>query len=589
MRQKFFRLLVLIFVATLLRGGAFAQQVMIDHGLKVNDLWVFPIVNRPKEFLYLPQQGRLGTNSTGGPEFSFIRYVENSKSAGGGSISEANGGGVLHFLAKYDTDPDVVAGAQRELRKRLKDEEMIIRGPIVFSSGKYTIISSLAKARAGEETAVITGNAPVLEGNKIAIGTKLNKTDAQLLYNSLQQATPDLSVFFELQFQGVTDAYDATVTVDWSEVSKDETFRGGVRVYVVGADVDATFKRLFRNNAIKLVSRGESSSTEALLNTVYTKLLELMFRRTEDEPQQRQEMNIGQALSGLFGGGGSDGSSSGSILPISLSFGYRIKDMQTSGQSVLSFNHAAAVSRTNMIAFNVGPLFKKYGNDAAYFKAVNLQDPIYSQREVEVSVDGSVAQDFEKYINSVSIAVRKVHENGETTLGEVIVDKDSFAKNMNRYTVVYGNLGDIDREKWLNFEYKVRWSFRDGGSHQSEWIKTNDPFVNTIPPYERREIKLDGDIKKLKDQGIRFALVKVTYNFFGQQKTEQALIKTTDASPPVALTLIQPRGVYEYKYEIRYRKADGTDISKPSTKDDSGFILFDELPTPSLKTPDVIE
>lgn len=558
---------------------AFGQQVMIDHGLKVADLWVFPLVNRPKEYLYLPQQGRLGTNPQGGPEFSFIRYVENKKGDGGGSISEATGGAVLHFLAQYDTPQETVASAQRELRKKLKDEEVSIRGPVVFTGGKYTIVSSLARAKSGEETAVLTGNAPVLEGNKIAISAKLDKREAQLMYNSLQQTTPDLSIFFELQFLGVTDAYDATVTVDWSEVQKDQTFKGGIKVYVVGADVDATFKRLMRNNAIKLVSRGESSSTEALLNNVYNKLLELMFRRVEEEPQPRQEMGIGQALAGLFGGGGGEGGSSGSVLPISLSFGYRMKDIQSGGVSVLNFNHAAAIQRTNMIAFNVGPIFKKYGTNPSYFKAVNLQDPIYSQREVEVSVDGSVSQDFEKYINSVSIAVRKVHENGETTLGEVIVDKDSFAKNANRYTVVYGNQGDDDREKWLNFEYKVRWSFRDGGSYQTEWVKTNDPFVNVTPPYERREIRLEGDLGKLKDQGIRYALVKLSYTFFGKTKSEQVLVKMSDSTPPAGFILIQPKGVYNYTYEIRYRKADGTDLVKPKTQDDSGIILFDELPT----------
>lgn len=562
--------------------AAVAQQVMIDHGVKAGDLWVFPLVTNQKEYLYLPLEGRLGSNPTGGPEFSFLRYVENKKGADGGSITEASGGGVLHFLAEYNTPADKVAEAQRLLRQKLKDEEVKIRGPVIFSGGKYTIVSSLARIQNKDgEVSVITGNAPVLEGNKIAISVKLDKKEAQILYNSLQQATPDLSVFFELQFQGVTDAYDATVTVNWSEVQKDEAFRGGVKVYIVGAEIDAAFKRLTRNNAIKLVSRGESASTEALLNNVYTKLLDLMFRRVEDDPPPRQEMGIGDALSSLLGGG-SSGSGGGSVFPISLSFGYRMKDIQSSGLTVLNFNHAAAIQRTSMLAFNVGPLFKKYGNNPAYFRSVNLSDPIYSQREVEVSVDGSVAQDFEKYINSVSVTVRKQHGNGETTLGEVIVDKDSFAKNANKYTVLYGNLGDEDREKWLNFEYKIKWSFRDGGSYQTDWVKTNDAFVNVVPPYERREVRLEGDLAKLRDSGVRYALVKMTYAFFGKNKTEQILVRTSDTTPPSSFVLIQPKGDYKYTYEIRFRKTDGKDLAKPPVADDSGVILFDEMPGTDL-------
>src|SRR5688572_25363484 len=88
-----------------LGGPAGAQAIAVDRGVRAAGLWCFPLASNPKEYLYLPSGGRLGTDPNGGPEFSFVRYVENTKPAGDGAatITQAGGGGVLQFLALYET------------------------------------------------------------------------------------------------------------------------------------------------------------------------------------------------------------------------------------------------------------------------------------------------------------------------------------------------------------------------------------------------------------------------------------------------------------------------------------------------------
>ena len=61
---------------------ASAQQISIDRGVRAAGLWCFPLANNPNEYLYLPAGAQLGTNRSGGPEFSYLRYVENVKGAG---------------------------------------------------------------------------------------------------------------------------------------------------------------------------------------------------------------------------------------------------------------------------------------------------------------------------------------------------------------------------------------------------------------------------------------------------------------------------------------------------------------------------
>ena len=103
-----------------------------------------------------------------------------------------------------------------------------------------------------------------------------------------------------------------------------------------------------------------------------------------------------------------------------------------------------------------------------------------------VSVDGSLLNDFDKYINNVSVTVKKDHENGTSTLGEVVVDRATFTQNANRFAVQYGYDGDHDRTKWLDYQYRTKWNFRDGGSYEEDWKTVNSPMVNVLPPYERR-------------------------------------------------------------------------------------------------------
>ena len=88
-------LVVFVFV-----GNTSAQQIMIDRGVKAGDLWCFPLLTDSLVYLYLPSDARLGTDDKGQPQFSFLRYVDNTKdsTAGNNSITKTGGGARLNFL-----------------------------------------------------------------------------------------------------------------------------------------------------------------------------------------------------------------------------------------------------------------------------------------------------------------------------------------------------------------------------------------------------------------------------------------------------------------------------------------------------------
>jgi hypothetical protein len=105
-----------------------AQFLLIDQGTQAAGLWCFPVYGIPNAFKYLPSQARLALNEKQQPEFSFMRYVLEKPSANNasGSITQAGGGGLLHFLILYDTPVEQIAEAQKVLREKFKNDEIVI-------------------------------------------------------------------------------------------------------------------------------------------------------------------------------------------------------------------------------------------------------------------------------------------------------------------------------------------------------------------------------------------------------------------------------------------------------------------------------
>jgi len=144
--------------------------------------------------------------------------------------------------------------------------------------------------------------------------------------------------------------------------------------------------------------------------------------------------------------------------------------------------------------------------------------------------------------------------------------------------VQYGWDGDTDRTKWLDYQYRVKWSFRDGGSYEEDWRTTGSPMINVLPPYERRQISVEGDAAAMQKAGVKYALVKIAYDFFGKPRHKQIMAKVQAVPIAEKIEIIQPRGEYKYQYEVKWHMADGRDTTKPLATDASGLIFVDELP-----------
>ena len=267
-----------------------AQQILIDRGVRAGKLWCFPLLSDSLTYLYLPHEARLGLRENNEPEFSLIRYALLDKHTEGevNTITEADGGATLHFLVLYDTPEIVIHESEAALRQITGNEETSLRGPVIFSEGRYALISSILTEGVSQDTnrkpkMLAVGQAPVLEGSKIALSFQMDPKTSSLLLQSLQMPTPDVSLVFDMTFSGLTDSYQAELFVDWSQVRESKAFEASGSAYILSAQVELGFEKLFRENAIQLKAYGSNDAMEGLLNTVYDKLLQLLFQPIKPE------------------------------------------------------------------------------------------------------------------------------------------------------------------------------------------------------------------------------------------------------------------------------------------------------------------
>jgi hypothetical protein len=195
---------------------------------------------------------------------------------------------------------------------------------------------------------------------------------------------------------------------------------------------------------------------------------------------------------------------------------------------------------------------------------------------VRVNVDGGLASEFDRYVNAVTVTLRKQHQNGETTVQEVVIDRASLPK-ASEMRMVYGWQGDDDRVAWLQYEYRTRWSFQGGGTYQTEWARTDVPMIDVFAPYQRQTVRVTGSAAALKDKKVRSVAVEVEYPFFGSSRRQQVVMRPEDAAEPAPVQITLPLNQFEYGYVITWQLEGGRRVTAKG-RDTSGIVFVDELP-----------
>ena len=614
-----------------------AQDILLDKIVRAGEVTLFQSLSNPNEYYYIPDKIQLGTHPDGSPQFSFIKYARNSSPTGtsaSGFSETSDAGGILHALVMIKVPNELVSEAQRELRRVNQNGK--IMGPIIFKSGKVALISSIIGSD-GELTKKVVGigNAPILEGGKAAVSVLLTKQGADLLWATFQSNTPDLSFQFEMDVQGYDSPKRVLIEADFDQMYTHKAFEFAAVTPVLAAEVKTAFDDLANKGAIKVTQIGEDAELSKLKETAYNQLVNLMFEkvggqglgdlgqlglnqqegildratkmlqnarteaRTENARQEKSELDrdellykrakenaksrmdsIYQAMgykdnpfAGSYSKNGqnNNGNNREEVPSLAIAASFVMKSVHRSGKYTIDLNKFTEETKTFPFAENVGNIAKTC---ASCFVAVNLDDPLYRQRDIQVRLIGVDAPDFEGYLSNVEVMLRKTHENADITYKNVIVDKAIFNEKGNNFSMQYGWKGDNNRVKWLNYEYKTKWVFNNGAKIETDWKKEVNGIISLIPPLINKEISFEIDPDFVSQENIRAAEVKVYSITEGNEEVKSLNFKVSDQILSKSMQVILPKNKDDYDYEVTWfvRGKDPIVQARKSTKFSSTYF-----------------
>jgi len=559
--------ILIVIISCVYIFNATAQPIVLEGMVQAGELTCYPTYGDNKTFKFLPSEAGL-TIVNGLPEFSFLQYaIENKDSEiSSSSITDAFGGGLINFLVTYTTPEKKIKKAEKELQKLYQSDSIKLVGPVEITTGQFMLVSSVLLDGKEERTLIGTGRAPVFQNSKVAFSFMLTREKSTLLMESFKMQTPDISIVFDLGFRGLTKAFNGRVSVDWGMVSESKFSKENVDLVFFSSDTENVFQNLNQSGAIKMETYGQDSLAGELLDRAYDKLLKLMFEPIEPDSLNKPEEK--SWMEKTFG------YSNDTRLAQNI---YKSRTIKKSGKTIIEMNTQDLVDRYHLVTFNIGNLYEDYKDNKSIFRKVALDNELFKQREVTVTVDGNLKADFDKMVNSVSVTMRKKHTNGEETIKEIFIDATKLEKYEGPIKLTYMNKEDMDKTLWLDYEYKVNWQFKRDGNYQTDWITSNSPIVNLYAPYKFHQVDLMGDISKLKSDDIIAVIAQVDYPFFGRNKSDKQIIKPFNDQNESNLMTILPSDVDKVDYTITWIYRDGKKVTK-SGVDDLGILLIDELP-----------
>lgn len=261
----------------------------------------------------------------------------------------------------------------------------------------------------------------------------------------------------------------------------------------------------------------------------------------------------------------------------SLLAAYNMKTVRRSGKFEIDFNKFTTDTLHLRFDENIGDL-SSLMNDPKHFMEVNLDDPVFKQREISVFLDGQNATDFASFVNYVTVRLRKKHEGGDQTDDEVRIDRTSFSNNGNYFKLLYGWKNDRDRNRWMGYEYDAVWSFHGGMEVDMGWKKANTFALTVTPPYLKRTIHLEADPALLNAADVRLITVDFYYDVAGKEQTKQISINPTKDPLSQTFNYIRPADQLQYAYQITWWLKGGQTITTGKKTSSDDYIFLDEIP-----------
>ncbi|HMQ60766.1 MAG TPA: hypothetical protein PKE06_08860 [Flavilitoribacter sp.] len=513
------------------------------------------------DYYYLPVGLTLSKKEDGKtPEFLFMKYTTDETAALGGVQ-----GALLHFLMEWGLSPAQEKDAQAKLTAKIKDlakgnrkyaavTNPKILGPVDVKpdgDNSFRIISgTLDKS----PTLVTSGVAPMLPGLKAAVAAKMDKNDAQLLAATFEKtrSISDIDVQLFFTYNVLYPAVDGQITVNWTKIQTEyEKFHAqGYMIpdapkgddkdeYIQDSVVHTLYNSLVETKAIdirlddKLGNEVTAKITELFFNVFINSIASLSHDNEAPVDASQKALNTEDMMKRY---------QNAERWKIDVQ---KLKSHYARKTEVYRLNYRLNVPQKMYLLGNLAEWYDGVRHNKACVGSVNLNDPFYQHREINMILDIEAENMFGQEVNYVTVNVRKRRNSGNPFTDQVTIDRDYLKNKGLKATVSYARGEDKNSDV---YEYKTQWSLKGGRlfPEDPDYVQGDWEGLTLAPPVTPRTIQFEADLDQLKEMGIRRATLQVRYKKFGEEMETNIPITVSQGIPLVEQMIFTDRDTRGY-------------------------------------------
>ena len=545
------------------------------------------------DYYYLPVNMRLSKKDDGTPQFLLLKYTTDERADAGGVQ-----GALMHFLMEWGLTPE----QERELDTKLKTKvRELARGNALFAGvttpkvmgavdltadqdNSFRVISAVLNDQSMTPNLISSGKAPVIEGTKVAVASKLDKNGAQLLAATLEKnrSISDVSLEMTFKYSLLFPAVRGKIVVDWSKFEtafehfsakykhdNRDTKDGDDDTYSYD-EVKRIYESAIETKAV-VIDIDKNTTDDAVANKVVEEFMNVMINALTDKDDQNERPAAANDEE--------------KQADPNIRYGSRYRFNRTKFESrysrkyeVYNLNYRLAIPKEIVITENLAAWYDGVRDNKKCVASVNLNDKFFQHRDINLILSEGSEQLIGKEVNYVTVNVRKKRNDGNDFFKSVTVDKEYLKKNGVRTNLTYARGEDDNTEV---YEYQLQWSFTDGDVYPnpSPWIKGSWEGLALTVPVKPRSIEMEANLDDLREAGITRATLQMRYMKLGKEVESNIPLTVSKNEPLVKETIFTDPDTRGYAYRLVFNHKESGKLATPwdaKVNDDYVYVNIPE-------------
>ncbi len=540
-------------------------------------------------YRYLPAGLRLSQKEDGTPMFLFSKFTTED-------AEDDVSGALMHFLMEWGLTPEQEEELQTKLAARVQGlsatdprfagvEDPRVMGAVdvrTAPENSFEVISAVLSNGKETPTLVTSGNAPIIPGGKVAVAAMVEKNAAQLLAASFEESSSitDVSLALRFEYDLLMPAVDGKITVDWTRIdsvyqkytrtaNRSNKKKRDRKVRITDTERDSLFSQMQQEKAV-VVQLDNLQPDSEVAKQMVTAFMEYFLRSVSERE---------------FRPPGQDDEDADDKRNDQRDYNYRYRGYTVDRERLNVKKQRRKETYELSVRLPITRQFELVENLAAWYdgvrdnekcvNTVNLNDPTFEHREIQLILDLDAEDMFGKELNFVTVDVRKRRsaEGANDFQTQVTFDKKMFEDVGNRASITYSKAEDENPDL---FEYRTLYSLRGGRTFipDTSWTQGSWQGLTLAPPVAPTPLRLEADLDQMKDNGIRNVSIQVRYYKFGEPTETSFNLNVSRKIGYLEDKIFMDRNTQGYAYRYVFFHEDHGPMATPwDAKINTGYLF----------------